>query len=165
MKAKTFIQPVARGAWNPQDTNICTVRALANATGMPIKDAEDLLAKYGRERNKGTWKFHRAYLEAGLSLIGVYGTTKQARNLYHYAVFGEKAHQSDSYASYLELNKKGCTLGRFIQENQEGSYIVIVKGHALALIDGEVIDSHPTSAAKPVMMAYKVERPCTEVKY
>jgi hypothetical protein len=157
LKAKTFVQPIARGAWNPLDTNNCTVRALANATGMPMKDAEDLLAKYGRERNKGTWGFHSAYLEAGLSLIGVYGTTKQARNVYHYAVFGEKAPLRDSYASYLELNKKGCTLGRFIQENQEGSYIVLVKGHALALVDGEVIDSHPTSAAKSVTMAYKVK--------
>lgn len=157
MKVKTFVQPIARGAWNPLDTNNCSVRALANVTDMPMKDAEALLAKYGRERNKGAWGFHHAYTEAGLSLIGVYGTTKQAREVYHCAVFGKKAHLDESYESYRELNKKGCTLGRFIQENQEGSYIVLVKGHALALVDGEVIDSHPTSAARSVTMVYKVK--------
>lgn len=157
MKVRTMIHPIAKGVWNPQDIQNCTVRALANSTGMNLFDADDLLTKHGRERNKGTWNFHAAYIEAGLELVGVYGTTQQARGLYHNAVFGERAHANVSYHSYVELQKPGITLGKFIKEHQEGSYIILIKGHALALVDGETIDSHPTSAAVSVLMVYKVK--------
>lgn len=51
--SKCTIKSITRGATNPNEAKDCTVRALANATGISYKDAHALLKKVGRKEKEG----------------------------------------------------------------------------------------------------------------
>lgn len=128
----------------PGEHSDCTVRALANVEVMLYPEAHELMRSYGRQQGAGLSmdKVHEAYTEAGLELVGTFGKSSLA--IWCNTWFNNK-----------KINK-GCTLAKFVEQHQEGRYIVYIKGHVLALVDGDVIDTIKNSASARVLAAWKV---------
>jgi hypothetical protein len=137
------IQSFTRGATaGGLEKNDCTVRALANAGGIDYADAHVLLKKHGRRNHCGA-KFttmHKAYADAGFVLDSVHGTTGQAR-----------------FVAYFTKRKaqEGVTLGKLLPKLAFGEYIVNVTGHALAVVNGKIIDTFDNPAGKRVVAVFK----------
>lgn len=129
----------------PGEQKDCTVRALTNIGCMDYAEAHEFLKGYGRINGEGLLmdRCHEAYMEAGLECIGVFGDTWLAR--WFSGVVGH------------EKRQKGCTLKTFIEKHQEGSYVVYIKGHVLALVDGDIVDLMDNSANARVLAAWKYE--------
>jgi hypothetical protein len=142
-----YIAPVTSGATSKdagmQDQMDCTVRALANATGMPYADAHKLLEEAGRVNGKGCRinQYHDVYKAAGFE-----------------ASF--RGPRGRSWAKYYRLDgqmERGRTLARVVAENPTGRHIVIVTGHAVALVDGVLIDTFNNKAGKIVSAVYSLK--------
>lgn len=138
-----IIHPVSKGESSEREANDCTVRALTNASGMAYSEAHALLSKHGRRFRRGAFfaSYHRAYLEAGLQLQGIYGSTKRARIASSRVCLTPGA---------------GITLGRMLPRLQQGRYVVLITGHALAVVDGKIIDAGGQRAGAHVFALYKV---------
>lgn len=138
----TFIKPISSGAWTVSEHRDCTVRALANSAGILYGNAHNILRKHGRKDGKGcTHKvWHDAYINNGMSLVGIYGTTKAAKSI--------------SWRLNIAAHK-GITLGRMLPQLKDGSYLVIITGHALAVVDGAVIDLNNNRSNSSVIAVYK----------
>jgi hypothetical protein len=138
-----YIKADSRGATaGGLEHNDCTVRALANASGMDYFDAHNLLSKHGRKNHCGA-KFgtmHKAYDEAGFVLNSVHGTTGQAR-----------------YVARITKREaqEGITLAKMLPKLAFGEYIVNVTGHAVAVVNGKVIDTFNNPAGKRVIAVFK----------
>ena len=138
------IQAVYRGATSEtgNETKDCTVRALANATEMPYEKAHALLKKHGRKDRKGAYfpTMKAAYEEAGFALYGVYGTTCAAR--YTARITKREA-------------ETGTTLAKLLPKLGMGEYIVNTTGHAVAVVNGKIIDTFDNPAGKRVIAVFK----------
>jgi hypothetical protein len=144
---KQRIQPVSKGVFYSGKANDCSVRALCNVTQLPYETSERLHADNGRVMHKGVsiQTLDKTYRQAGLELKGVYGDTQTAwfaRNL-----LGTSEAQDN----------KGSTLGKFLKENNQGKYVCLVRGHALAVVDGQVVDAVPLLANKRIVAVYEVK--------
>lgn len=140
-----FITPISGGKTSTglfEEEQDCTVRALANSGDMEYIDAHQVLKEHGRKNRTGTYfhTYHTAYLSCGFELCASYGTTQSAR----YTQYKTGIKQS-----------KGIVLSKLLETIPEGSYIVLVTGHALSVIDGEVVDTVYTSTNKRVVALYK----------
>ena len=137
-----YIRPLTTGYINTVEERDCTVRALANSAGIVYGNAHTILKKHGRKDKRGCTNFvwHDAYINTGLSLIGIYGTTKSARHM----------SKRLNIAAY-----KGITLGRILPTLTNGSYIVITTGHALAVVSGYIIDKGLNRSNSSVVAVYK----------
>ncbi len=124
------------------DKNNCSVRALANCTGINYDVWHRKFAEEGRKDGKGTpWEVnHKVFIEAGLKLVGVYGSTATARWL----------------AKVLAVEAgPGMTLENALKRcGKDKRYILGYKGHVLAVVNGEVIDSFPSPAGKRLLSVY-----------
>ena len=138
-----YIRPLTTGYINHAEERDCTVRALANSAGIVYGNAHTILKKHGRKDKRGCTNkvWHDAYTNTGLSLVGIYGTTKAARHM----------SKRLNLAAY-----KGISLGRILPTLTEGSYIVIITGHALAVVSGHVIDKGLNRSASSVVAVYKL---------
>jgi len=142
MKIQSTTSGVTSAVAGFADKNDCTVRALANAADMPYLVAHRLLEKHGRKLNRGAYfeTMLKAYTEAGFPLQNVYGTTTRA-----------------IYTSHLTGKKplKGTTLHNLLPQLAVGEYIVNVCGHAIAVVNGKVIDTFDNAAGKRVVAVFK----------
>lgn len=138
-----YVKADSRGATaGGLEKNDCTVRALANASGMDYFDAHNLLSKYGRKKYCGA-KFgtmHNAYRDAGFLLNSVHGTTGQAR----YVARVTK-----------RIAEDGVTLAKILPKLAFGEYIVNITGHAVAVVNGKIIDTFDNPAGKRVIAVFK----------
>lgn len=125
-----------------KETNDCTVRALASVSGMHYEKAHALLKKNGRKDRCGArfYTMQKAYNEANFSLHSVHGTTTQAK--YVARITGTKA-------------QEGITLGKLLPKLTKGSFIVNVTSHAIAIVDGKVLDTFASPAGKRVIAVFK----------
>ena len=94
-----------------EEKNDCVVRSYAIATGLEYKEAYRLLEIWGRKQNTGVMLIHFIASE---------------KNFFPHI--------------FTDCKRKNLTVGRFIKENPNGKYIVAIKGHAFAVIDGIVHD-------------------------
>ena len=141
-----LMHPVSVGQIDGTDKLNCSVRALANCTDMPIIQAKQLLAKHGRKDKDGAAvkHFEGAYNEAGLSFVGFFGSTKQVQMF-----------RDASMHKRTALHYQGMTLGTFLKTYNRGTYICIIKGHAVCVKGGKLIDSGPNNLNKSVLCAFK----------
>jgi hypothetical protein len=125
------------------EANDCTVRALANATGMPYNLAHRIMAKAGRKVGSGvhvtTW--HSVYERLGVTLQSIHGTTNGARFLAHMTGRQQQA---------------GITLEKLIPMLGSGSFIIKQRGHVFAVVNGKVLDYGNNLAGCKVQAVYKV---------
>ena len=113
-----------------KETNDCVVRAFMMALDLPYDKAHKFVAdKFKRENRKGT------YTSAHLN--NVIGRIKNGYRMtlmgYHpkYAFGSRKKLVNPKYSK-----ETGYTVKSFMEQHPTGRYFIIVKGHALALVDG-----------------------------
>lgn len=142
---KSYIQSTMRTPTRQGESSDCAVRALAVAAVMDYDDAHEMLAYYGRSNRKGTkhYVLFAAYQAAGFRNIEVFGTTKPAR------FYARK------YGDIVQNVNEGITLNNFCKKYNKGRYIVVYAGHALAVVNGEIIDNGANPANKRVVLAFK----------
>lgn len=141
-----YIQPVSRGVKFSSEMKDCSVRALANAAEMEYLEAHKLFEQVGRVRHEGSThkQLNEVYLNNGFELFGIYGTTNAA------------LHSRGCFGVYAEDKiKSGMTLKKFIKTHQDGAYILVIKGHAFAVIDGELIDDGAIKENVRICVAFK----------
>lgn len=141
---KEVIFAMDKGETRADESRDCTVRALANAAVMDYNEAHELLAYYGRPSRRGA-KFSTmfpAYADAGFSKVKTFGTTGASR-------FARK-----TFGHMIEDCEEGITLKNFCKKYNKGRYIVVYLGHALAVVNGQVIDTFNSSANKRVVLAF-----------
>lgn len=151
MKVKEFIKPIAVGENSRRyafdERKDCTVRALANAGELNYVDAYQQMQKAGRIKNKGTGfeVFNPVYENNGFKAIAAFGTTHAGLR------FRQLINQEQRYA--------GMSLKRAVQQFNDGSYIFITAAgrHAVACVDGELIDTFSNKAHESVVLVYKKE--------
>lgn len=145
MKASSYITPIDTGSSQLYESKDCAVRALSNAGHMEYDEAHDLLAYHGRPDRKGTKHdtLITAYKEAGFTDITVFGTTKPAK------------FYSKKYSNDIRKTEDGITLKNFCKKYNIGRYIVVYAGHALAVVNGNIIDKYNNPANKRVVLAFK----------
>ena len=147
MARKTsYLQPVSMGNIDGTDSKNCTSQALSNCLDMPIWEARNLLAKNGRKMHEGCDinVYEKAYEEAGLSFVGFFGNT-----------YTSKCEQYWSVLHRNTLPLKGMTLETFCKVYNRGSYVVCVKGHAVCVKGGKLVDVDLNLGNKSVLSAWK----------
>ena len=144
-KVKVMLDPVSYGQFRGDETKDCTVRALANAAGIPYDLAHAHMKAKGRPHREGmaVTQAHSGFISYGLQCLGIYGKTATAKALRSLTIEG-KTH-----------TKPGMTLLRACKLYPKGSYVILIRGHATALIDGQIVDSHPQSGAASVVAIYR----------
>jgi len=134
------ITPISKGVGVGVDRNNCTVRALANATGMDYDKLHTEMKTFGRKDGKGcridVWL--PVYKMFGGSVRGIFGTTNAAR---YFAKMTKNEYP----------RKEGTTL-KTILPKLTGKHICLIQGHAFAVINGQVIDSFGIEAGSRITM-------------
>ena len=103
--------------------NFCTVVSIACAFNWSAGKAHRLLAKHGRTHRRGPdWTAYSAALREAASKEG------------------------KSLSFYFQHN--GTTINRFIKEHPTGTWIIAVKGHVIAVKDGEAMDWTANTAGR-----------------
>lgn len=141
---------VDRGVTSTAESNDCTVRALANAADVAYDVAHRVLKKHGRKDRRGaTFKtLHAAYEECGFRLMQVCGDGKRAR----FAARHTDANAGTNSVKWVD----GITFGKLVEQLPPyGEYIINVTGHAVAVVNGKVIDTFHNNARKRVVAVYK----------
>lgn len=149
-KVKSYIKPTSFGNTMISDKNNCTVRALSNVTGKDIRDCYLEMKKLGRHDNKGCYpkNFHVCYVtKNNLKFLGYYGTTLAAERF-------KREVESVGY-TLAGMRQRGTSLEKFIRDHPVGKYIVITIGHAVAVVDGKLIDTGLNRGGASVLAAYK----------
>ena len=141
-----FIKSASKGVERfDNEANDCTVRALANAYGMPYKLAHRIMGKAGRKQGKGPKLdiMHKTYTRLGFEIDRIHGETNAARYLWKYLAVGHTKY-------------RGTTLGSILPLLSIGRFIVLIRGHVFAVVNGEVLDygDNPTNCS--VAAVYKL---------
>lgn len=127
-----------------KDDNSCTVLALKSVTGWSEIKCQTILDKAGREPNKG------------FDIVGhLYKCKGKIEDVKLKMVY-RKSHWTDKD---YDCQQKLITLKKFATENPIGVYYVVTKDHALAIINGIIVDNQSGKSAgdgRGIQIAYKV---------
>lgn len=130
-------------------TNDCVVRALTVVTGSTYQQAFDYCAQaLGRKPKEGVSVYR---LENEIAVNEVLGKRfksvgdKYYRTVYDYktnTVLGHIHRPVTTYKGKWGKIEREMTIQTFLKNNPEGSYFVLVRGHAFAVKDGVVYGNH-----------------------
>lgn len=148
MKRSSYIIPHCTGQIDSKEQNDCTVRTLANLTGIPYSTAYSALEKAGRKQGEGisVYDFNPVYCEFGVMPVASYGTTQMA---FHFQ------------AATKAKREKGCTVGTILRQineeyySAEYDYAIITKQHIFAVVNKKVIDKGDLNANRSVIGLYR----------
>ena len=128
-----------------QEKNDCVVRAIANACDVNYDQAHKYVAEtFGRKKGKGVDMFiptmmhvkEMKFDEVGQLDLFKTGVTRKVKCL------GYSPKQGGKLINTKYKHKPvAYTVKAFAQKFKKGNYIVAVKGHALAINDGVVVDN------------------------
>lgn len=125
------------------ETNDCVVRAIANSAGCTYTEAHNLAKKhYQRRFRKGTHTV--SILRKSSELFAELGF--QTNNV--------------SWSQFWEGKqaRKFGTINQFVKANPSGRHFLLVRGHALAVVDGVVYDNAGrTSGRHRVEIAFSLD--------
>lgn len=123
----------------PRQKNDCTVRALALATGVDYDVAYTYLAVQGRK------------CSSGYNLTSLLTWFAQ----HEYSLWGCKF----DYISFPAVKgQKRMNIVSFLEEFQEGAYIIKTAKHVACVKDGVLFDTVPEREDRCVYCAWKVEK-------
>jgi len=132
------------------DNNNCTVLALKSVTGWQERKCHRILAEGGRKTNRG---FDiQGYLAdckgkiESVQFIPFYMDWKLQREYERCGYKKEKTYESIS-------------LKQFAEQNPKGAFYIIIREHALAIIDGNIVDNlagKQGGLGRHIQVAYKV---------
>lgn len=145
-----------------EEKNDCFVRTLAVASGSTYETAHSFCKnEFGRVDKKGTDNLNivtkmLGYSENGLQI----GDNKLEVEIL------PKARIKNTYKLYGELIERQKTIASFIKDNPSGKFMVMVAGHALAIIDGEVYDwnNNKFKPTRKVQAAYEITKSENQVQ-
>ncbi|UCD25349.1 MAG: hypothetical protein JSW51_05375 [Gemmatimonadota bacterium] len=116
------------------ELNDCTVKAIAAACGVSYGKAHRTLTKLGRLRRRGATV---TQINAALD-----------------AIMGTDTNVIESYRG----SSIGLTLNRFRKAHPTGSYIICSRGHAMAVVEGELIDwTADTAGRRKVTNVWRIK--------
>ena len=125
----------------------CVVYSIATAFDMSYDEAHKEVAdRFNREEGKGA---KRSSILEGMTE----GTTINGKTV-------SKVIKSPTrtYKIYGNVVPRQLRLSSFVKENQEGTYVILTKGHALTIKDGTVMDNlDKTKERALVEVAFKVD--------
>jgi len=144
-----YLPVVSSGQSSSEETKDCAVRALANAGDMAYDEAHEYLAYRGRPDRRGANHdtLVNAYIDAGFTNITTFGTTRMAKFM------------NRCFADKISKKEKGITLKNFCEKYNKGKYIAVYSGHALAVVNGQVIDTFESLANKRITIAFSKGNP------
>ena len=105
-----------------KESKDCVVRAFASAFDLTYKDAH-LFCKRYLERMDGRGCFFDIMIKP-----------------FEYSLVSKRVHKGTKAGGDYSI-KNNITVGRFKRKFSVGSFLILVKGHALAIIDGVVYDN------------------------
>jgi|TARA_R100000234_G_C4924294_1_gene145595 hypothetical protein len=136
----------------------CVVRAVMNAFEIPYNGAHRFVAnKFNRKRRKGVSGTAMKFM----SMVNNEIANLNGKKVVHLGSH-PKHHRSYKGKTKILLNKQypiikksidesgelvientfaGFTVGKFIQQHQKGTFLILVAGHALAVKDGVMLDN------------------------
>ena len=134
------------------ETNDCVVRAFASSFDIPYDKAWKIISeKFGRKPRQGTYstystlnKLSEVRYTCNYKKIKPIGKTRGDLR-YDVKVKGE-------------VVKRKMTVGTFIKKNPEGTFFVLVRGHAFTIKNGVVIGNYEDSIKlkKEIYFAYQI---------
>ena len=125
------------------ETNDCVVRAIANSTGCTYTEAHGLAKKH----------YNRGFRQ-GTRTIAILHNTKQ---LFSELNFKTENSSITGYFDAKESRRFG-TINQFVKANPTGRHFLLVRGHALAVVNGVVYDNAGrTSGRHQVQIAFSLD--------
>jgi hypothetical protein len=119
----------------------CAVIALSLLTKLSYSDTEALLAKHGRKLNRGT------PIDVIYKVLADLSPCDYQFDSYLYDIEKSSKYRNemlrDFWSEYGNMSGViGMTISRLarVRKLQKGKYLVLTRSHALAMIDGEVLD-------------------------
>ena len=144
MTKTKFIPLNPRGEAFENESNDCAVRAMTLATGLPYADVHAAFKAAGRRDRRGTaWDVFKTAARALVPSVEIEHISAD------YQLIGNPWSRRWHAAGRP-------TLARFTAEHRTGAYVVIIKGHALALIEGVQLDMGPNGSRCKVQAYMKV---------
>jgi hypothetical protein len=139
------------------ENNDCVVRAFMCALDLPYDQAHAWVKKeLKRKDRKGT--FMNAY---GKNIIG---KTKNGKKISFIGTHPSKSHMKYSFGSNIVLTNKqykkptGYTLKSFMENHPVGRFVLVVQGHAVAVVNGVLygnIDEQYTGLYRSVWFGFE----------
>ena len=125
----------------------CTVYAIATAFDLDYDTAhKEVAERFGREEGKGV---KGSVLLEGLAE----GTTINGKT-----VTKVISSPRNTYKVYGQVVSRQVRLSSFVKNNQEGTYVILTRGHALTLKDGTLVDNLNSPKTKAIVeRAFKVD--------
>ena len=120
------------------ETDDCTVRALANTVGYEYGEAHAYMKQHGRKDRRGM------------------RTMDIRRALKALPTENYETKELDSWKKEHSWSNPWMTIKQFIKANSIGTFYICVKGHALAIVDGKVVDSNMTGVRSQVRFAMEI---------
>ena len=134
------------------ESNDCVVRAIASSFEMSYDDSHKFVAKIWFRRNReGTRNF-----VGGLRHM-INNKVKINDKLFE-TMGNEYGHVSYEVKVKGQMVKRNMTTGTFIKKYPVGKYLVVVRGHAFSIIDGQVVgnSSDATMKKRVINNAFKI---------
>ena len=134
------------------ESNDCVVRAISSAFEMHYDEAHQFVkVKFGRKDRKGT-----AFFVGGLRHM-INNKVKINGKLFE-TMGNEYGHVSYEVKVKGQMVKRNMTTGTFIKRYPVGKYLVVVRGHAFSIIDGQVVGntSDATMKKRVICNAFKI---------
>lgn len=143
-KTSQIIRPTAKGAIRfPGEDYDCAVRALANCAEITYAEAHTVFKEHGRINGKPTNSLviDSVYRKYNIKMIACFGTTKNAEWNRQMGV----------------KHCRGITIKNILKVITEGRFIVELRTHVFAVVDGDVIDDCEMQGGCSVTGLYKLE--------
>jgi hypothetical protein len=134
------------------ESNDCVVRAISSAFEMHYDEAHQFVkVKFGRKNREGTRNF-----VGGLRCM-INDKVKINDKLFE-TMGNEYGHVSYEVKVKGQMVKRNMTTGTFIKKYPVGKYLVVVRGHAFSIIDGQVVGntSDATMKKRVINFAFKI---------
>jgi len=136
-----------------EETNDCTVTATASAFEVSYKQAHQFLKEnYGRTHRKGIPYAIKIDEQPDLELNGKKFHKVNIKSLLYPG--------SNRYIKEHNKQRVNCIkmpISKVQERFNKGTYLVLVKGHALAMKDGVIIDENGHMPRRKVMNLYEIK--------
>ena len=134
------------------ETNDCVVRAIASSFEMSYDESHKFVAKIWFRRNReGTRNFVGGLRHMINNKVKINGKLFETMG-------NEYGHVSYEVKVKGQMVKRNMTTGTFIKKYPVGKYLVVVRGHAFSIIDGQVVGnaSDATMKKRVINFAFKI---------
>jgi hypothetical protein len=134
------------------ESNDCVVRAIASSFEMSYDESHKFVAKIWFRRNReGTRNFVGGLRHMINNKVKINGKLFETMG-------NEYGHVSYEVKVKGQMVKRNMTTGTFIKKYPVGKYLVVVRGHAFSIIDGQVVGntSDATMKKRVINNAFKV---------